>query len=83
MCIRNLGAPQAAAFLPMRLLGSLAASYPLLNEGLEGPMQWGGVAILLLAVTWYLLQQKKAAEAGSRSTASLLRHEASGPAYVA
>jgi len=29
--IKRLGAPQAAAFLPVRLLGSLAASYPLLS----------------------------------------------------
>ncbi|EFN54515.1 hypothetical protein CHLNCDRAFT_135235 [Chlorella variabilis] len=76
MCIRNLGAPQAAAFLPVRLLGSLAASYPLLNEGLVGPLQWGGAFLLLAAVSWYLVQQKKAADLGSRSTAALMAVEA-------
>lgn len=116
LCIRALGAPQAAAFLPgaarpscnssrgcgacrtghgccarawrpwrptrslsakpcplpcpprppaVRLLGSLAASYPLLGESLEGPWQWGGAGVLLAAVTWYLLQQKE----GARSVA--------------
>ena len=33
LVIRAVGAPQAAAFLPVRLLGSLAASYPLLSGG--------------------------------------------------
>lgn len=46
----------------VRLLGSLAASYPLLSEGLQGAAQWGGCAVLLAAVSWYLAQQKKAAE---------------------
>lgn len=62
LCIQRLGAPATAAFLPVRLLGSLAASYPLLSEGLQGAAQWGGCAVLLAAVSWYLAQQKKAAE---------------------
>ena len=54
--------PICAGCDAVRLLGSLAASYPLLSEGLAGPLQWGGAALLLAAVSWYLLQQKKAAE---------------------
>ncbi|KAL4434092.1 hypothetical protein ABPG75_000533 [Micractinium tetrahymenae] len=69
LCIQRLGAPATAAFLPVRLLGSLAASFPLLSEGLAGPMQWGGCATLLAAVSWYLLQQKKAAEHSAAAAA--------------
>lgn len=46
----------------VRLLGSLVASYPLSGEGLDGPVQWGGTALLLAAVTGYLLQQKRVTE---------------------
>ena len=53
----------------VRLLGSLAASYPLLSEGLVGPLQWGGAALLLAAVSWYLVQQKKEAERAAQQAA--------------
>ncbi|KAL4446795.1 hypothetical protein ABPG77_008039 [Micractinium sp. CCAP 211/92] len=79
VCIQRLGAPATAAFLPVRLLGSLAASYPLLSEGLEGPAQWGGCAVLLAAVSWYLTQQKKAA-AHSAATAAFEADVAAGGA---
>lgn len=61
----------------MRLLGSLAASYPLLSEGLKGPAQWGGTLLLLAAVAWYLLRQQ--AEARAELLAAALR-EAEGMA---
>lgn len=86
MCIRTLGAPQAAAFLPMRLLGSLAASYPLLHESLDGPWQWGGVLLLLVAVTGYLLQQmqRKPAAVEAAALAPPPDEEVyDGPAFVA
>ena len=85
LCIRNLGAAAAAAFLPMRLLGSLVGSYVLLAEGLVGPAQWAGVALLLVAVTRYLLQQKQAADAAAAATAArrAARHAAAAAAAAA
>ncbi|KAL4420547.1 hypothetical protein ABPG75_010203 [Micractinium tetrahymenae] len=59
--ILRLGAAQAAAFLPVRLLGSLAASYPLLSEGISSGTELAGAALLLAAVSWYLQQQLAAA----------------------
>lgn len=55
-------APPLLLCAAVRLLGSLAASYPLLSEGLVGPWQWGGCALLIFAVTRYLIESKKAAE---------------------
>lgn len=71
--------PRAVPLTAVRLLGSLAASYPLLCEGLEGPAQWGGCAVLLAAVSWYLAQQKKAA-AHSAATAAFEADVAAGGA---
>lgn len=111
--IKQLGAPQAAAFLPgdspllacpgyccrcfccrtarthvahtaprqplitalippfaVRLLGSLAASYPLLAEGISSPAELGGALLLFAAVTWHLLRQKHVAEEGRRAAAA-------------
>lgn len=67
--IKRVGAPQAAAFLPVRLLGSLAASYPLLSEGITSATELAGAAILLAAVAWYLVQQMRAAEEDRRAAA--------------
>ncbi len=69
----------------VRLLGSLAASYPLLHESLDGPWQWGGVLILLVAVTGYLLQQmRKPAAVDAATLAPLPDDEVyDGPAFVA
>eukprot|EP00887_Chlorella_sp_A99_P002161 scaffold21.g2161.t1 len=70
--VRRLGAPQAAAFLPVRLLGSLVASYPILHEGLGSWTEAAGAALLLGAVTGYLLRQRKAALDAAREAAAAL-----------
>lgn len=65
--IRKLGAPQAAAFLPARLLGSLLASYPLLSEGISSAAELAGAFLLLASVTWYLRLQQQAATPGAQA----------------
>lgn len=79
LTIRKLGAPQAAAFLPVRLLGSLAASWPILHEGLGSPVEVAGALLLLASATTYLLAQRSRAGAlqqragdGSEAAAPLL-----------
>ena len=46
----------------VRLIGSLVGSYPLLAEGLSSVTEGAGAGLLLAALTWYLLRQKRAAD---------------------
>lgn len=60
--IKRLGAPQVAAFLPLRLVGSLIASYVILAEGLDNALEGAGALLVMATLTWYLYIQKKHAD---------------------
>ncbi|GAB4817872.1 hypothetical protein N2152v2_004918 [Parachlorella kessleri] len=60
--IKHLGAPQVAAFLPLRLVGSLIASYLILAEKLDNVWEGAGAGLVLVTLSVYLYVQKRHAD---------------------
>jgi hypothetical protein len=64
---------QVAAFLPLQLVGALAASYVFLGESVTNTWEEAGAVLVLCTLSWYLWVQKRLAHA---ATAAALRAEA-------
>jgi drug/metabolite transporter (DMT)-like permease len=56
--IRRLGAPLVSSMMGWRLVATLSAGMFLLGEQLTSPWQGAGMLLVLVAITWYLSQQK-------------------------
>ncbi len=64
---------QVAAFLPLQLVGALAASYFILGESIATRWEEAGAALVLCTLSWYLWVQKRLADAAA---AAVLEAEA-------
>jgi len=53
---------QVAAFLPLRLVGSLIASYLILAEKLDNVWEGAGAGLVLVTLSVYLYVQKRHAD---------------------
>lgn len=73
--IKHLGAPQVAALLPVRLVGSMVGSYLVLGEKLDDWVEGAGAGLVLATLTWFLASQKRNAQ---RAALQRMLEEADG-----
>jgi hypothetical protein len=66
-----------AAFLPLRLVGSLIASYIILSEKLDNAWEGAGAGLVLATLSMYLYVQKRHAD--QAAIARLLEEVAAEP----
>lgn len=55
--LRKLGAPLVSSMLAVRLVAAIFLGWIILGERPESPLQWIGIVIVVVTISWYLSQQ--------------------------